>query len=98
MAVENRRGLHISRIGKPTYWSPRNSILDRGFLDFGDNVVFGAGVKLNPHVIENGKLLLAPITIGGRAAIGGYSLLTAGTVISPGEECRAFLNFPPFPK
>jgi hypothetical protein len=87
-----------SRIGKLTYWAPRTSILDRGFLDIGDNVVFGAGVKLNPHVIENGILLLATVTIGDRAAIGGYSLLTAGTVISPDETARAFLISPPFSK
>jgi acetyltransferase-like isoleucine patch superfamily enzyme len=87
-----------SRIGKFTYWAPRTCILDRGFLDIGDNVVFGAGVKLNPHVIENGNLLLAPVEIGDRAAIGGYSLLTAGTAISPGDECRAFLISPPFSK
>ena len=87
-----------SRIGGLTYWSPRTCILDRGFLDIGDNVVFGAGVKLNPHVIENGMLLLAPVTIGDRAAIGGYSLLTAGTVISPDENTRAFLVSPPFSK
>ncbi len=87
-----------SRIGKLTYWSPRTCVLDRGFLDLGDHVVFGAGVKLNPHVIDNGKLLLAPITIGDRSSIGGYSLLTAGTVISPDTECRAFLISPPFSK
>lgn len=87
-----------SRIGKLTYWAPRTSILDRGFLDIGDNVVFGAGVKLNPHVIDNGMLLLEPVTIGDRAAIGGYSLLTAGTVISPDETTRAFLISPPFSK
>lgn len=87
-----------SRIGKFTYWAPRTSILDRGFLDIGDNVVFGAGVKLNPHVMEKGKLLLAPVKIGDRSLIGGYSLLTAGTVISPNETVRAFLISPPFSK
>ena len=67
-----------------------------GLDDIGDTVVFGAGVKLNPHVITEGKLLLAPIVIGNRAAIGGYSLLTAGTEISEGDEVRAFLVSPPF--
>ncbi len=87
-----------SRIGKLTYWAPRTSVLDRGFLDIGGNVVFGAGVKLNPHVMEKGKLLLATVKIGDRSLIGGYSLLTAGTEIAPDETVRAFLISPPFSK
>jgi hypothetical protein len=84
-----------SRIGKLTYWAPQTIILDRGFMDVGDLVVFGAGVRLNPHVMEN-ELKLAPIRIGDGAMIGGYSLLTAGTEIADGERTRAFLISPPF--
>ena len=86
-----------SRIGKLTYWAPQTIILDRGFLEIGDHVVFGAGVRLNPHVMEN-ELKLAPIRIGDGAMIGGYSLLTAGTEIAAGERTRAFLISPPFSK
>lgn len=90
-----------ARIGKYTYWAAGLRILDRPFLDIGDGVVFGAGVRLNPHVIaENNEgraeLLLARITIGDRAMIGGYSLLTAGTRIAEDETTRAFLKSPPF--
>jgi acetyltransferase-like isoleucine patch superfamily enzyme len=90
-----------SRIGKFTYWSPGVRILDRSFLDVGDNVVFGAGVRLNPHVIdrtENGvsQLALATIQIGSETLVGGYSLLTAGTQIESGETVRAFRVSPPF--
>lgn len=84
-----------SRIGKLTYWAPRMTILDRGFLEIGDQVVFGAGVRLNPHVMER-VLLLAPVIIGDGALIGGYSLLTTGTEIAAGEATRAFLISPPF--
>jgi hypothetical protein len=87
-----------SRVGRLTYWSPRTFVLDRGFLDIGDDVVFGAGVKLNPHVMDRGKLLLAPVKIGDRSLIGGYSLLTAGTEIADDETTRAFLISPPFSK
>jgi len=38
------------------------------------------------------------VRIGDGASIGGYSLLTAGTEISPGESTRAFLISPPFSK
>jgi hypothetical protein len=88
-----------SRIGKLTYWAPRTIILDRGFLDIGDHVVFGAGVRLNPHVMERDEtslLKLAPIKVGERALVGGYSLLTAGTEIADDEATRAFLISPPF--
>ena len=88
-----------SRIGRLTYWAPQTVILDRGFLDIGDHVVFGAGVRINPHVMERDPepmLRLAPVTIGGGTMIGGYSLLTAGTEIAAGEATRAFLISPPF--
>ena len=84
-----------SRIGGLTYWAPGTIILDRGFLEIGDKVVFGAGVRINPHVMQD-NLLLAPVKIGGGAMIGGYSLLTAGTEIAAGEATRAFLISPPF--
>ena len=86
-----------SRIGKLTYWAPGTVILDRGFLEIGDHVIFGAGVRLNPHVME-AALKLAPVRIGDGAMIGGYSLLTAGTEIAAGEKTRAFLISPPFSK
>jgi acetyltransferase-like isoleucine patch superfamily enzyme len=90
-----------SRIGRLTYWSPGMVVLDREYLDLGDDVVFGAGVRLNGHVILRNKerrleLAVAPIKIGSGAAVGGYSLLTAGTEIPPGESTRAYLLSPPF--
>ncbi|HVU27017.1 MAG TPA: hypothetical protein VHG71_04690 [Verrucomicrobiae bacterium] len=90
-----------SRIGRFTYWSPGTTITDRSFLRIGDDVVFGAGVRLNAHVLTKNKdgkmeLLLADLKIGDRAVIGGYSLLTAGTEISADETTRARLLSPPF--
>jgi hypothetical protein len=90
-----------SRIGSFTYWAAGLRILDRSFLDIGDGVAFGAGVRLNPHVIaenESGQmeLILAKIHIGHRAIVGGYGLLTAGTRVDDGENTRACLTSPPF--
>jgi hypothetical protein len=90
-----------SHIGRLTYWSPGMVVLDREYLDLGDDVVFGAGVRLNGHVILRNRqgrleLAVAPIKIGSSAAVGGYSLLTAGTEIPPGESTRAYLLSPPF--
>ena len=91
-------GAHVGRL---TYWSPGILITDRSFLFVGDDVVFGAGVRLNAHVLAKNKngemeLLLATLKIGDRVIVGGYSLLTAGTEISPDEATRSFLISPPF--
>jgi hypothetical protein len=90
-----------SRVGRLTFWSPGTLITDRSFLSIGDDVVFGAGVRLNSHVLKKNdqgtiELILATVTVGNRAMVGGYSLLTAGTQISDGESTRAFLVSPPF--
>lgn len=91
-----------SKIGGLTFWAPGLRILDRSFLWIGDDVVFGAGVRLNPHVIadDDGQkvLHLAPITIGDRVQIGGYSLLTAGVGVETDESPRSFSLLPPFSK
>lgn len=92
-----------SRIGRLVYWAPGTRILDRSFLDIGDDVIFGAGVRISPHVMirnEQGEteILLAPVKIGSRAVVGGYSLLAAGTELPPDEASRACLLSPPFTK
>jgi hypothetical protein len=92
-----------SRIGRLVYWAPGTRVIDRSFLEVGDDVLFGAGVELIPHLMtrnERGEteLLLAPIRIGARAVVGGYSLLAAGTEIPPDEATRAHLLSPPFTK
>ena len=90
-----------SRIGRLTYWGGGLRILDRQYLRIGDNVTFGAGVRLNPHVLTpdaQGRvvLLLAPITIENDVAVGGYSLFVAGVQIATGQTTRACLVLPPF--
>lgn len=91
-----------ARIGRLTFWSPGLRILDRSFLRVGNYVVFGAGARLNAHVIARDEsvgemiLSLAPIEVGDNAHVGGYSLLTAGTVVDAGEQLKAFSLSPPF--
>jgi hypothetical protein len=90
-----------SDIGRFTYWSAGTQISDRTHLTFGDQVVLGAGVRLNAHVLVRNasgslELILARIIIGNHTIIGGYSLLTAGTEISSNEVTRACLVSPPF--
>ncbi|HTL28969.1 MAG TPA: hypothetical protein VL282_07110 [Tepidisphaeraceae bacterium] len=90
-----------ARVGKFVYWTPGLRILDRSLIDIGDRVIFGAGVKINPHIIapnREGKLVLkvARVRIGGDAIVGGYSLLTAGCWIAAGEASPGMRPFPPF--
>jgi hypothetical protein len=90
-----------ARIGRLTYWAAGLRVLDRSFVRVGDDVIFGAGVRLNPHVLmcnDRGELelVLSTVNIGDRVVVGGYSLLTAGTVIAPDECTRSFLISPPF--
>jgi acetyltransferase-like isoleucine patch superfamily enzyme len=90
-----------ARIGRLTYWSPGAFISDRSFLSLGHDVVIGAGVRLIPHLIHrdtSGKirLTLARIEIGDRSIIGGYSILSAGTIVHADQTTRAALLSPPF--
>lgn len=90
-----------ARVGRLTYWSPGTVISDRSFLMIGDDVVFGASVRLIPHLIQraaSGKLelCLAKIEIGDRVVVGGLSILSAGTIVHSDQTTRAALLSPPF--
>jgi hypothetical protein len=89
-----------SRVGAFVYWSPGLVILDRSLVNIGSRVVFGAGVRLNPHAIApiGGRraLILGPVTIGDDALIGGYSTLLPGCIVSPGEVTAPFRTVHPF--
>jgi hypothetical protein len=84
-----------ARIGSLVYWSPGVVILDRPVVRIGSRVVFGVGVRLNPHVLAAGPrgrvtLHLAPIVIGDDVLVGGYSLLLPGAVVAAGEATPPF--------
>lgn len=90
-----------ARIGRLTFWSPGTVILDRPYLQVGDDVIIGAGVRINPHVFARSpagdfELLLGTVKIGDRARVGGYSLLTAGAEIARDESTDALVVLPPF--
>ncbi len=90
-----------AQIGALVYWSPGVTVLDRPFACVGSRVVFGAGVRLNPHVIVSGKrheaqLWLAPVTLGDDSLVGGYCVVTAGSTISAGTAVPAGKYFRPY--
>lgn len=90
-----------SKIGRLTYWAPGVRVIDRSLLQIGDDVVLGAGARLSAHVVSNNGegqavLHLAPIVIGDRCRIGGYSLLSPGAIVDADEEVHTCALFPPF--
>ncbi len=90
-----------AKIGRLTFWAPGLRILDRSLLNIGADVVIGTGVRLSAHVMatdQSGQTVLhvGPIVIGDRSRIGGYALLTAGTIIEDDADVHACALFPPF--
>ena len=92
-----------AKIGKLTYWAAGVRILDRHFLEIGDQVTFGAGVRNQsrtsslPDAQGQMVLVLAPVKIGDRVkrrrlfAAGGWARR------SHADQCtRSFLFCPPF--
>jgi hypothetical protein len=80
-----------ARVGKFVYWSPGLIILDRSLVDVGSRVVFGVGVRVNPHVLAPDEatgrmsLTVGKVTVGDDALVGGYSFLPSGATVASGE-------------
>ena len=90
-----------AKIGSIVYWSPGLSMLDRPFIDIGNRVVIGAGTRLSSHFLARGQdgmteLVVATITIGDDAIIGGYSLLPAGVWVGDCEQTPGGRPIAPF--
>lgn len=90
-----------SKIGRLTYWAPGVRVMDRSLLRMGDDVVLGAGARLCAHVVSNDAagqsvLHVGPIQIGDHSRIGGYALLSPGSIVDADEEVHICALFPPF--
>jgi hypothetical protein len=90
-----------ARIGGLVYWSPGLIVFDRPFLNIGRRVVIGADTKLSPHFLMRGatgatELVVAPITIGDDAMIGGSTLLPAGVTVGDREQTPGGRPMAPF--
>ena len=86
-----------AKVGKNVVWTPQVAISDRGFLEIGDNVIFGNWVRLIAHVAtpkkDKLKLYIQTIKIGNNVFVGGESFLAPGveieddTVIEGKSDC-----------
>jgi hypothetical protein len=72
------------RIGK-NVWINSINIIDGYMVSIGDNTVIGGEAVLSPHLYENGKLLIEPITIGRDCLIGGHAYISPGVTIGDGS-------------
>jgi hypothetical protein len=72
------------KIGK-NVWINSINLIDSYMISIGDNTVIGGEAVLSPHVYENGKLLISPITIGKNCLIGGHSYISPGVTIGDGS-------------
>lgn len=67
-------------------WVNSLGVADHCLLDFGDDVVIGAGVHLSGHTVERGVVRTAPVVIGAGSTIGVNAHVEIGVVI--GENCQ----------
>lgn len=92
-----------SKIGRLVFWAPGTVVLDRSFVEVGDDVLFGVGTRILPHLMvrndrgEN-EVLLATVKIGDRAVVGGMSMLGPGSEIADDEATIGRLMLHPFCK
>ncbi len=90
-----------ARVGPFVYWTPGLRILDRPLVKVGGRVVFGADVRISPHIVmpnDTGQLVLriGQVRIGNDALIGGYSILLAGCWVGNGEATPGKREVRPF--
>ena len=89
-----------AKVGALVYWSPGCIVLDRSFVDIGSRVVIGAAARLHSHLImqSGGKtsLVIARITIGDDALVGGLSLVLPGVRVHDGQQTRGARPAVPF--
>ena len=71
-----------AKIGRRV-WVNSLGVTDHCLLEFGDDVVIGAGVHLSGHTVEHGVVLTAPVRIGAGSTIGVNAHVEIGADIGP---------------
>jgi hypothetical protein len=72
------------RIGK-NVWINTVNVIDCYMISIGDNSVIGGDAVLSPHLYENGKLLIQPITIGRNCLVGAHAYISPGVTLGDGS-------------
>ncbi len=74
-----------ARIGRHV-WINSLQVGDDCLLEFGDEVVIGAGVHLSAHTVERGHVLLAPVTLGPGTTVGVGAHIGIGVETGEGTQ------------
>jgi acetyltransferase-like isoleucine patch superfamily enzyme len=85
--------LNGARLGRRV-WVNSLGVTDHCLLDFGDDVVIGAGVHLSGHTVERGIVILAPVRIGAGSSIGVNAHIEIGADIGPGCQIGSLSMVP----
>jgi acetyltransferase-like isoleucine patch superfamily enzyme len=85
--------LNGAHLGRRVYLNSV-TLSDHNLLEFGDDVVIGAGVHLSGHVVEHGVVKTAPVRLGRNVMIGVGSVISIGVEIGANTQVGA-LSFVP---
>jgi acetyltransferase-like isoleucine patch superfamily enzyme len=77
--------LNGARLGRRV-WVNSLGVTDHCLLEFGDDVVVGAGVHMSGHTVERGVVRTARVRIGAGSTIGVNAHVEIGVTI--GEHCQ----------
>ena len=82
-----------ARLGRRV-WINSLDVTDHCLLDFGDDVVIGAGVHLSGHTVERGLLCTAPVVLGRGVTIGVGANIEIGVEAGPGCQIASLSAVP----
>lgn len=85
--------LNGARIGRRC-WVNSLDVTDHCLLEFGDDVVIGAGVHLSGHTVERGVVLTAPVRLGDRTTVGVSTHVEIGVETGPGCQIGSLSMVP----
>lgn len=85
--------LNGARIGRRVFVNSV-TLSDHNLLEFGDDVVIGAGVYLSGHTVERGFVKTAPVRLGPGVTVGVGSVIGIGVVIGAHTQVGALSVIP----
>lgn len=85
--------LNGARVGRRVYLNSV-TLSDHNLLEFGDDVVIGAGVHLSGHVVEGGMLKTGTVRLGRGVTIGVGTMVEIGVSIGEATQVGALSVVP----
>jgi acetyltransferase-like isoleucine patch superfamily enzyme len=85
--------LNGARMGHGVYVNSL-AVMDDNLLEFGDQVVIGAGVHLSGHTVERGMVKTGAVRVGRNVTIGVGSVIGIDVVIGSGAQIGALTVVP----